>query len=110
MFLSENVGADQTDGRLCSAGRHLSFFYAPFSVFSERTKQKMEKHWIIFDSITYAYQARDYLARKGIRGTVERTPDRLKNRGCSYSLSVGKQFDRAVELLQAKGLAFDTRQ
>ncbi len=70
----------------------------------------MEKHWMIFDSITYAYQARDYLARKGIRGTVVRTPDRLKNKGCSYSLLVGKQIEDAVALLRAKGLAFEVGQ
>ncbi len=63
----------------------------------------MEKRWIMLSSITYAYKARDYLARKGITASIERTPEELKKKGCSYSLAVRKNADKAVSLLEAAG-------
>ncbi len=63
----------------------------------------MEKKRIILPSITYAYKARDYLSRKGIAGYIERTPEELRTKGCSYSLAVRANADQAVALLQSAG-------
>lgn len=63
----------------------------------------MEKRWIILPSITYAYKARDFLSRKGISVYIERTPEALRTKGCSYSLVLRGDVDRAVALLQSAG-------
>ena len=64
----------------------------------------MEKQLIMLSSITYAYKARDLLAKKGIGSYIERTPEELKTKGCSYSIAVRTDADRAAELLKAAGI------
>ena len=63
----------------------------------------MEKRLIMLTSITYAYKARDYLAKKGITSYIERTPEDLKKKGCSYSLAVRQDADAVAEMLRAAG-------
>ena len=55
-------------------------------------------------SITYAYKARDYLAQKGISAYIERTPEELKKRGCSYSIAVRGNADAVAAMLEAAGI------
>ena len=64
----------------------------------------MEKQLIMLTSITYAYKARDLLAKKGITAYIERTPEELKTRGCSYSVAVRQNVDEAVQLLEKAGI------
>lgn len=64
----------------------------------------MEKQLIMLTSITYAYKARDYLANKGISAYIERTPEELKKKGCSYSLAVRGDADEIAKMLQAVGI------
>ena len=63
----------------------------------------MEKQLIMLTSITYAYKARDYLARKGIGTYIERTPRELKKKGCSYSLAVYGDAQKAATMLTTAG-------
>lgn len=64
----------------------------------------MEKQFIMLSSITYAYKARDYLAKKGISAYIERTPEELKTKGCSYSITVREDADAVAKLLEAAGI------
>lgn len=64
----------------------------------------MDKKLIMLTSITYAYKARDLLAKKGITAYIERTPEALKTRGCSYSIALHGNADEAVQLLEKAGI------
>ena len=64
----------------------------------------MEKQLIMLTSITYAYKAQELLAQKGITAYVERTPEELKTRGCSYSVAVRRNVDEAVRILEKAGI------
>lgn len=59
---------------------------------------------IILSSITYAYRARDYLARHGIRAYVERIPEHLRKTGCGYGVRVNVRADEAAGLLRDAGI------
>lgn len=61
----------------------------------------MDKQLIVLSSITYAYKARDFLAKKGISSYIERTPEELKTKGCSYSIAVRGDADKAAALLES---------
>ncbi len=63
----------------------------------------MEKQYIMLTSITYAYKARDYLAKKGITVYIERTPEELKKKGCSYSIVVRQNAEAVAQLLRLAG-------
>lgn len=46
------------------------------------------KQLIVLSSITYAYKARDYLEKKGIKAYIDRIPTNLRKTGCGYGLKV----------------------
>ena len=64
----------------------------------------MNKQLIMLTSITYAYKARDYLAKKGINAYIERTPEELKKKGCSYSLAINGDAQEVAALLTEAGI------
>ena len=45
-----------------------------------------QRKMIMLNSVTYAYKARDYLFKKGIRVYVERVPANLRTTGCGYGV------------------------
>ncbi len=61
---------------------------------------------ITFPSMTAALKARDALRRHKIPSGMMRTPARLRKGSCGYSLSVGKQLDRAVEILKRNNIPY----
>ena len=64
----------------------------------------MNKQLIMLTSITYAYKARDYLAKKGINAYIERTPEELKKKGYSYSLAINGDAQEVAALLTEAGI------
>lgn len=55
---------------------------------------------IIFESITYAYKARDFLNKNGMNTNVQRVPTQLKRTGCGFGVRINSsRFDDAIELL-----------
>lgn len=65
----------------------------------------MDREILVLRSITYAYKAQRLLERQGIRSYVIRTPAAYAPSGCSYSLSVAGQGERAAGLLRQNGIA-----
>ena len=64
----------------------------------------MAQDIIVSSSITYAYKAQKILEQAWIRSSVIRTPEGLSDKGCSYSLAVRGDLDRAAELLKENGI------
>jgi len=64
----------------------------------------MTKKLILLRSITYAYKAKDHLAKKGIRVTVLRTPSSLSPCGCGFSIRTREDPKRVCRLLEADGI------
>ena len=64
----------------------------------------MKKQLIMLKSITYSYKARDYLAKKGISAYIERTPEELKKKGCSYSLAIHGDAQEVAAVLTEAGI------
>ena len=57
---------------------------------------------LVLSSITFAYKARDYLARQGIRCYIERIPKQLRTSGCGYGIKVeGDAQQIAAQVNQA---------
>ncbi|MEG2814311.1 MAG: putative Se/S carrier-like protein [Oscillospiraceae bacterium] len=64
----------------------------------------MKRKIIILNSITFAYKARDYLYKNGIKAYVERIPASLRTQGCGYGVRVEGEVKKSVELLKSIGL------
>ncbi len=58
---------------------------------------------IMLSSITYAIKAQRYLETKGIYSNIVRTPEHLKTKGCSYSLSVSRNPEQVASHLSSVG-------
>ena len=59
---------------------------------------------IVLNSITYAYKARDYLAKMGVRSYLERVPEHLRGTGCGYGVRVNEYGDMAARMLEYAGI------
>lgn len=64
----------------------------------------MKRNILVLNSITFAYKARDYLYKNGIKSYVERIPANLRIHGCGYGVRVDDNVKKAVELLEKIGL------
>ena len=62
------------------------------------------KEMIMLRSVTYAYRARDILAKYGIRAYVERVPEDLRQDGCGYGAPVYTGAQKASDILRQEGL------
>lgn len=60
----------------------------------------MGKQLIVLSSITYAYKARDYLEKKGIKSYIDRIPTNLRKTGCGYGLKVNDDPYKIAEILK----------
>ena len=65
---------------------------------------RMNKQLFMLTSNTYAYKARDYLAHNGISAYIERTPEELMKKGCSYSLAIRGDAQEVAALLPEAGI------
>ena len=67
----------------------------------------MNDGMITFRSITPAQRGEGLLRRKGIRCTLRRTPKKMEQRGCGYSLRLPyKDINTALMLLKDHGIAY----
>ena len=64
----------------------------------------MAQNILVLSSITHAYKAQRLLDQAWIKSSVIRTPEGLSGKGCSYSLAVRGDLDRAAELLRENGI------
>lgn len=64
----------------------------------------MEKNLIMFNSMTFLMKAKELLRRNNIYANTIRTPARLRQRSCGYSLQVNNDFDRAFELIKENNI------
>ena len=63
----------------------------------------MDNRLIMFQNITVAVRAKNFLEKAGIRGYVKKTP-RLNNQTtCGYSVYVESDLDKALRLLKNSG-------
>ncbi len=60
----------------------------------------MDKNLIMFSSMTLLMKAKELLRRNNIMSKTVRTPARLRNRSCGYSLQVNRDFDEAFNLIK----------
>lgn len=63
-------------------------------------KRKM----LVLNSITYAYKARDYLEKQGIRAYIERIPKELRISGCGYGIRVNNDAELIAEMLNGASI------
>lgn len=62
---------------------------------------------VTFRSVMPAQHAEHLLKSRGINCQVHRTPRRLQNRGCGYSLQVSmKEIHKCIQLLQENDIAY----
>ncbi len=64
----------------------------------------MAQNLLVLGSITHAYKAQKILEQAWMKSSVIRTPEGLSGKGCSYSLTVRGDLDRAAELLRENGI------
>ncbi len=57
------------------------------------------KNIITFASVTNAMKARELLRRHNIPSRMIRTPAKLRKGSCGYSLAVGRDFEKATQLI-----------
>ena len=69
-----------------------------------REGQPVTRDIIVLSSITYAYKAQKLLEQAWIKSEVIRTPEGLSDKGCSYSLAVRGDLNRAEDLLRQNGI------
>ena len=62
------------------------------------------RYLILCRSLTYAQKAAAVLERRGIRAGVVKAPQRLRDRGCGYALSLTRRFPEAVAVLREQQL------
>ena len=60
----------------------------------------MNQYLIMCRSLTYAQRAARLLERQGISAVVTKAPQGLSQRGCTYALSLRKNFEEAVRILR----------
>ncbi len=65
---------------------------------------KERRQMLVLSSITYAYKARDFLTRKGIRAYVERIPADLRTSGCGYGVRVNNDGELIAQMLNQAGI------
>ena len=67
----------------------------------------MEKCMITFRSVMPAQQGQALMRRAGVSCDLRRTPRRMEQQGCGYSLHVNcGQIHNAVALLDREGVAY----
>ena len=66
----------------------------------------MAKKQIMFPSVTYAIRAKSVLRSNGIYADMVKTSKSPSQKGCGYSLTVRKDFDKAVSILRKNGIDF----
>lgn len=64
----------------------------------------MEKNLIMFNSLTQVMQSRDLLKKHRIDARMVRTPSRLRQKSCGYSLLVTHRFDEALNIINNNGI------
>ena len=63
----------------------------------------MDNRLIMFQNITVAVRAKNFLERAGIRGYVQKSP-RLNNRTtCGYGVYIESDAEKAIKLLKNNG-------
>lgn len=60
----------------------------------------MENNLIMFKSLTQVMKSRDLLRKNGISTRMVRTPARLRNKSCGYSLLVTYRFSEALSIIK----------
>ncbi len=61
-------------------------------------------------SVTYAVKGQRLLSGEGIRSRIERTPRRMSDKGCGYSLAVSEDKAEASEsILRKNGIKINGR-
>ena len=67
----------------------------------------MENCIITFRSVTPAQRAEEVLRRTGVECTLQRTPKKMEEKGCGYSLQMNCQdIMAAVQLLRQAGIGY----
>ena len=67
----------------------------------------MRNYLITFRSVTYAQRGEAALRNAGIPCTLQRTPRFMEERGCGYSLGVGKtEIHRGLDVLRSRQIPF----
>ena len=61
---------------------------------------------ITFASVTDAMRAREALRKHRIFSKLIRTPAKLRKGSCGYSLVIGKDFSKAVDIIHQKKLPY----
>ncbi len=59
----------------------------------------MDKNLIMFGSVTLAMKCRELLRNNGIISKLVRTPLKLRQKSCGYSLFVPADFEFAMEII-----------
>ena len=59
----------------------------------------MDIQAIVVSSITYAFRGVDILKKHNIKAYIERTPKKLDIKGCSYSIYVKGDINKARQIL-----------
>lgn len=66
------------------------------------------KNIITFVSVTHAMKARDLLRQHRIAANLMRTPAKLRQGSCGYSLVIPRRFAEAVQLIRDHKLPYKT--
>ena len=64
----------------------------------------MENNLIMFSNTTSLMKAKELLRQNNIRSRTVRTPARLRNGSCGYSLQINKDFEKAFELIRSRNI------
>ena len=62
------------------------------------------RYLILCRSLTYAQRAAVVLERRGVSSGIVKAPQKLRDHGCGYALTLSRRFPEAVALLQEKQL------
>lgn len=60
----------------------------------------MENNLIVFSSMTPVMRSKELLKQNGIFSRIVRTPAKLRKKSCGYSLLVGKDIDKALDIIR----------
>ena len=66
----------------------------------------MDNRLIMFQNITVAVRAKNFLERAGIRGYVQKTPSLNNRTTCGYSVYIETDVEKALKLLKNNGFVF----
>jgi len=64
----------------------------------------MKKNYLVIGTVTHASMGRDLLRKSGFNASVHHTPSMTELNGCSYSIVVVGDVDRAVRILRSGGI------